>query len=47
MMTVGQALVQGDEARAAFAKAGFTRLFNMDGGITSWAKEIDTSLPTY
>ncbi len=29
------------------AGAGFTRLFNMEGGITSWAKEIDPSMPTY
>ncbi len=35
------------KAAAALAGAGFTRLFNLEGGITSWAKEIDTSLPTY
>lgn len=29
---------------AGFDKA---RLFNLQGGITSWAKEVDTSLPTY
>lgn len=34
-------------AAEALAKAGFTRLFNMDGGINGWAKEIDPSLPTY
>jgi len=36
-------------ARAALALsgAGFTRLFNLEGGITGWAKEIDPSMPTY
>lgn len=26
---------------------GFTNLYNLKGGITAWAKEIDTSMPTY
>jgi adenylyltransferase/sulfurtransferase len=26
---------------------GFKKLWNLDGGINRWAKEIDTSLPTY
>lgn len=34
-------------AATALAEAGFTRLFNMEGGITSWASEIDPSIPTY
>lgn len=34
-------------AAKALAGAGFTRLINMEGGITAWANEIDTSLPTY
>jgi sulfur-carrier protein adenylyltransferase/sulfurtransferase len=29
------------------ACAGFTRLYNLDGGIINWAKEIDTTLPVY
>lgn len=39
----------GRSAKAceALATAGFTRLFNLEGGITAWAKEIDPSLPTY
>src|SRR5450432_1099034 len=28
-------------------EAGFTNLVNLKGGINAWAKEIDTSLPTY
>lgn len=34
-------------ACAVLAEHGYTRLFNMEGGIVGWAKEIDTSLPTY
>ncbi|GAB4149098.1 MAG: hypothetical protein Fur0041_22420 [Bacteroidia bacterium] len=26
---------------------GFENLYNLKGGILAWAKEIDTSLPTY
>jgi len=29
------------------AGAGFTRLYNLEGGIVGWAKEIDPSLPVY
>ena len=36
-------------AAQALADAGFDpqRLYNLDGGITAWAQEIDPSLPTY
>ena len=34
-------------AAAVLAKAGYTRVTNMEGGITAWAQQIDTSLPTY
>ena len=36
-------------AAQALADAGFDpkRLFNLEGGITAWAQQIDTSLPTY
>ena len=39
----------GRSAKAChtLALAGVTRLYNLDGGITAWATEIDTSLPTY
>ena len=39
----------GRSAKAAetLAALGFTRLFNMEGGITAWAQQVDTSLPTY
>ena len=41
----------GRSAKAiqALVQAGFDpqRLFNLEGGITGWAKEIDPSLPTY
>jgi len=26
---------------------GFTNLYNLKGGVLAWAKEIDTSMPTY
>jgi sulfur-carrier protein adenylyltransferase/sulfurtransferase len=35
------------KACATLAVAGFTNLYNLEGGITSWAKEIDQNLPTY
>jgi adenylyltransferase/sulfurtransferase len=28
-------------------KHGFRKLLNLEGGINRWAKEVDTSLPTY
>ncbi len=34
-------------AAGELAKLGFKRLYNLDGGITAWAKEIDPSMPTY
>lgn len=35
------------KACAILAEYGYTRLFNMEGGIVGWAKEIDDSLPIY
>jgi len=35
------------KACAALADLGYTRLYNLEGGIVGWAKEIDTQLPTY
>jgi adenylyltransferase/sulfurtransferase len=39
----------GRSAQAAqvLGRAGYEGVFNMAGGITAWATEIDTSLPTY
>ena len=34
-------------ACAMLAGAGFDRLYNLEGGIVGWAKEVDTSLPVY
>jgi len=39
--------VRSAKAARALAGAGFTRLFNFEGGIKAWAAEIDASLPTY
>lgn len=35
------------KAAKALAAAGFADVTNLEGGITGWAKEIDTSLPVY
>jgi molybdopterin/thiamine biosynthesis adenylyltransferase/rhodanese-related sulfurtransferase len=39
----------GRSARAChvLVDAGFTRVYNMDGGIVAWAQEIDPSMNTY
>jgi adenylyltransferase/sulfurtransferase len=39
----------GRSARAAqtLASLGFSRVINMEGGITAWAREIEPSLPVY
>ena len=39
----------GRSARAceALAKLGFDKLYNLEGGILAWSKEIDPSIPTY
>jgi len=39
----------GRSAKAArvLVEAGYADVTNMEGGITAWAQEIDTSLPTY
>ncbi|KAJ8613899.1 hypothetical protein CTAYLR_008693 [Chrysophaeum taylorii] len=31
----------------ALAKLGFTRLYNMEGGILAWARDVDPRLPVY
>jgi len=35
------------KAAADLASLGFTRLFNLEGGILAWAQEVDPSIPTY
>ena len=37
------------KACTALAELGFApdRLFNLDGGIVDWAKQVDPTLPTY
>ncbi len=35
------------QAAAALASMGFTRVFNLEGGIVGWANDVDPSLPTY
>ena len=28
-------------------RAGFTRVFNLDGGLSAWALQVDPAMPTY
>jgi molybdopterin/thiamine biosynthesis adenylyltransferase/rhodanese-related sulfurtransferase/molybdopterin converting factor small subunit len=35
------------KAATALAELGFDKLYNLEGGVLAWAKEIDPSLPTY
>ena len=35
------------KAAAALVEAGFADVTNMEGGITAWAQEIDSAMPTY
>ncbi|HVK25769.1 MAG TPA: adenylyltransferase/sulfurtransferase MoeZ [Actinokineospora sp.] len=39
--------VRSAEALAALHKAGFSDAVHVGGGVLGWAREIDTSLPTY
>lgn len=34
-------------ACATLARLGFTKLYNLEGGINGWARDVDSSLPTY
>ena len=37
----------GNMVKLLETNAGMTNLYNLKGGILAWAKEIDTSMPTY
>ncbi len=37
----------GNMVRWLEANAGMENLYNLKGGILAWAKEIDTTMPTY
>ncbi|MDX1479075.1 MAG: molybdopterin-synthase adenylyltransferase MoeB [Saprospiraceae bacterium] len=36
-----------DVIKVLQSKYGYQNLYNLDGGILAWAREVDTSLPTY
>lgn len=40
-------LPRSAKAAAALADIGLTRLYDLQGGITAWATEIDPSVPVY
>lgn len=35
------------DAAQVLCENGFSKVYNMEGGINQWAEEIDSSLPTY
>ncbi len=39
--------VRSASALAILRQHGFSRLFNLDGGILAWSRDIDASVPTY
>ena len=39
--------VRSAEALAALQQAGFSNAVHVGGGVTGWAQQVDTSLPTY
>jgi adenylyltransferase/sulfurtransferase len=39
--------VRSAAACRSLAELGFARLYNLEGGIVAWAREVDASLPTY
>jgi adenylyltransferase/sulfurtransferase len=39
--------VRSAEALSALQKAGFSNAVHVGGGVTGWAQQVDTSLPTY
>ena len=39
--------VRSAEALAALHQAGFRDAVHVGGGVLAWAKQVDTSLPTY
>ncbi len=39
--------VRSASAFAILKQNGFSRLYNLDGGILAWSREIDSSVPTY
>ena len=39
--------VRSAKALHQLREAGFRKIKNLKGGVLAWAREIDTSLPTY
>jgi rhodanese-related sulfurtransferase len=39
--------IRSAHAANYLARLGFTRVYNLEGGIDAWAEEIDPSLPRY
>ena len=39
--------VRSARALRQLQKAGFAKLFNVEGGITAWADRVDSNVPKY
>lgn len=39
--------VRSAQVCAFLARQGFTKIYNLDGGIDRWSKEVDPSVPCY
>lgn len=39
--------VRSQSAAEHFRRAGFTRLYNLSGGIDAWSREVDPTVPRY
>jgi monothiol glutaredoxin len=39
--------IRSQQAALHFARRGFTRLFNLAGGIEAWSRLVDPSVPRY
>jgi len=39
--------VRSANAAERYLREGFTRVFNLEGGIDAWSREIDPSVPRY
>ena len=39
--------IRSQQAISLLQQLGFTKLFNLDGGIDAWSSQVDQSLPRY
>ena len=39
--------IRSAQVCAFFSRQGFTKLYNLDGGIDAWSREVDPDVPLY